>query len=157
MLTSMLLLALQVFAPADTGSIPAGAFRLRYRVEGTGTPAIVIGSSIYYPRIFSPALRRHLRMVFLDHRGFAPPPAHPVDTTGFALDTLLDDIERALGASGAERGRPRLACLPARGPWEGGRGRSARGSRARGRSARPIAPLHRKLGSPDAGGSPASA
>jgi hypothetical protein len=36
---SVLLLALQVSAPAaDTGSIPAGAFRLRYPVEGTGTP-----------------------------------------------------------------------------------------------------------------------
>ncbi len=79
---------------ADTGSIAAGAFRLRYRIEGTGTPTMVIGSSVYYPRVFSQDLRTHLRMVFLDHRGFAPSPG-VVDTTAFALDTLLDDVERA--------------------------------------------------------------
>jgi len=80
---------------ADTGSIPAGAFHLRYRLEGSGTPTIVIGSSIYYPRAFSQELRKSLGLVFLDHRGFAPPPDRPVDTTAFALDTLLDDVERA--------------------------------------------------------------
>ena len=79
---------------ADTGSIPAGAFHLRYRIEGSGTPTIVIGSSIYYPRAFSPELRKSLRLVFLDTRGFAPAPDHPVDTTAFALDSLLDDVER---------------------------------------------------------------
>ncbi len=79
---------------ADTGSVAAGRFRLRYEIEGTGTPIIVIGSSVYYPRFFSQNLRRHLRMVFLDHRGFAPSPG-PVDAAAFALDTLLDDIERA--------------------------------------------------------------
>jgi proline iminopeptidase len=78
---------------ADTGSVAAGSFRLRYQIEGTGPPTIVIGSSVYYPRIFSQNLRRHLRMVFLDHRGFAPSPG-PVDTAAFALDTLLDDVER---------------------------------------------------------------
>lgn len=79
---------------ADTGSIAAGAFRLRYRIEGTGIPTLVIGSSVYYPRAFSQDLRQHLRMVFLDHRGFAPSPG-PVALTAFALDTLVDDMERA--------------------------------------------------------------
>ncbi len=78
----------------DTGTIAAGKFQLRYRIEGTGTPAIVIGSAVYYPRVFSQNLRKHLRLVFLDHRGFAPSPG-PVDTTEFALDAILDDIERA--------------------------------------------------------------
>ena len=78
----------------DTGSIAAGQFRLRYRIEGTGTPTMVIGSSVYYPRAFSQSLRTQLRMVFLDHRGFAPSPG-PVETIAFALDTLLDDFERA--------------------------------------------------------------
>jgi proline iminopeptidase len=79
---------------ADTGSVAAGKFRLRYQIEGTGTPTIVIGIAAYYPRVFSQNLREHLRMVFLDHRGFAPSPG-PVDTSAFALDSILDDVERA--------------------------------------------------------------
>jgi proline iminopeptidase len=79
---------------ADTGSVVAGAFNLHYRIEGTGTPTIVIGSSVYYPRIFSQNLRSHLRLVFLDHRGFAPSPGS-VDTSAFALDTIIDDVEQA--------------------------------------------------------------
>jgi proline iminopeptidase len=80
-------------AEVQTGTIAAGAFDLAYRIEGNGTPAIVIGSSLYYPRAFSENLRSHLRMVFMDHRGFAPSPG-PVDNSAFALDTLLDDVER---------------------------------------------------------------
>ena len=77
---------------SENGNIASGEFRLRYQTEGTGTPTIVIGSAIYYPRIFSEDLRKHLRLVFLDHRGFAPSPG-PVDTTEFSLDTLVNDIE----------------------------------------------------------------
>jgi proline iminopeptidase len=79
---------------SDTGTIAAGRFRLRYRLEGTGSPTIAIGSAIQGPRLFSAQLREHLRLVFLDHRGFAASPG-PVDTAEFALDTLVDDIERA--------------------------------------------------------------
>ena len=80
---------------ADTGSIKAGPYRLRYRIEGTGPTALVIGNSVYYPRIFSQDLRKHLRLVFLDHRGFAPPPSRSVDTSDFLLDTVIADMERA--------------------------------------------------------------
>jgi proline iminopeptidase len=34
-------------------------------------------------------------MIFMDHRGYAPPPGSPVDATAFTEDKLLDDIERA--------------------------------------------------------------
>ena len=54
----------------------------------------MIGSAIYYPRVFSQGLRKHLRLVFLDHRGFAPAPG-TVDASAFALDKLVDDVERA--------------------------------------------------------------
>lgn len=81
-------------ARSDTGTIVAGMFQLRYRIEGTGAPTIVIGSAIYHPRVFSQNLRQHLRLVFLDHWGFAPSPGR-VDTTEFALDAIVDDIERA--------------------------------------------------------------
>ena len=81
-------------AESDSGTIAVGQFRLRYRIDGTGKPAIVIGSATYLPRTFSQNLRKHLRLVFLDHRGYAPSPG-PMEATAFADDTLLDDIERA--------------------------------------------------------------
>ena len=86
----------------EAGIVNVEGFRLSYRIEGTGRPAIVIGSSIYYPRVFSQKLRKHMRLVFLDHRGFVAPPG-PVDTSAFALDKLVDDIERARAQLGLER------------------------------------------------------
>jgi len=77
----------------DEGTIPAGPFTLPYRIEGTGHPTLVIGSSLYYPRVFSQHLRDHLRLVFVDHRGFAPSPG-PVDNSEFALETVVDDVEK---------------------------------------------------------------
>jgi proline iminopeptidase len=59
---------------SQSGSIEAGGFQLRYQIEGTGMPTIVIGSALKESRLFSPHLREHLRLVFLDHRGFATPP-----------------------------------------------------------------------------------
>jgi proline iminopeptidase len=91
---------------SDVGDIVAGKFRLRYRIEGAGSPAVAIGSAIQGPRLFSPQLRQHLRLVFLDHRGFAASPGR-VDTAEFALDTLVDDIERAR----QELGLGRIAVL----------------------------------------------
>lgn len=86
----------------DRGTIPAGEFRLRYRIEGEGPPALVIGSAVYYPRILSPGLRKHLRLVFLDHRGFAPPPGD-VEAGAFDLDKIVDDMERARQVLGLGR------------------------------------------------------
>ena len=94
--------ALDIQAESDTGTITSGQFRLRYRIEGTGSPAIVIGSSIYLPRAFSQNLRKHLRLVFLDHRGYAPSPG-PMDASRFAPDTLLEDIERTRLILGLDR------------------------------------------------------
>jgi len=74
------------------GTIRSGAFELSYSVEGDGPPAIVIGSAVYYPRVFSAALRRSLRLVFVDHRGFAPV-AGDAPLSEYALDKVLDDIE----------------------------------------------------------------
>jgi proline iminopeptidase len=85
-----------------TGTVPADQFALRYQIEGTGTPAIVVGSSHYYPRTFSAELREHLQFVFVDHRGFAPSPG-PVDTTDFAFDKVLADIERTRQQLGLDK------------------------------------------------------
>ena len=79
---------------SESGTIDAGGFKLRYSIEGVGAPTIVIGSARYYPRAFSQHLREHLRLVFLDHRGFAHAPAD-IDPASFELETLVDDVERA--------------------------------------------------------------
>ena len=78
----------------DNGTIDADGFQLRYTIAGKGTNAIVIGSSVFYPRTFSQNLREQLRMVFLDHRGFARLP-RTIPERSFDLHTIVDDIERA--------------------------------------------------------------
>lgn len=74
------------------GSINVDGFELRYVIEGTGPTAIVVGSSIYYPRTFSSHLRNHLQMIFMDHRGFGKA-TKTFDNQSFELDCLLEDIE----------------------------------------------------------------
>jgi proline iminopeptidase len=76
-----------------TGFVESGGFQLGYEIEGKGPNALVIGSAIYYPRIFSPHLRKHLRMIFVDHRGFANGP-QTISQEEYELDVVLDDIEK---------------------------------------------------------------
>ncbi|MEL6675068.1 MAG: alpha/beta hydrolase [Bacteroidota bacterium] len=85
---------LQAQANKVEGIIQADQFRLRYSVEGEGQPALVIGSATYYARAFSQNLRKHLKLVFLDHRGFAAFDGK-VDTTDFTLEKIVTDMERA--------------------------------------------------------------
>jgi proline iminopeptidase len=77
----------------ESGTLHRDGFELGYRVEGRGPNALVIGSSIYYPRAFSRNLRESLRLAFVDHRGFAalPPDVAP---DSFELDTILNDCEQ---------------------------------------------------------------
>lgn len=72
------------------GVITSQGFDLGYQIEGTGPNALVIGSSIYYPRIFSDNLRKHFRLIFIDMRAFAPASETPLN---FDLDLILDDVE----------------------------------------------------------------
>lgn len=74
------------------GIITSQGFDLGYQIEGTGPNALVIGSSIYYPRIFSDNLRKHLRLIFTDMRAFAPSPSSET-SLNFDLNLILDDIE----------------------------------------------------------------
>ena len=92
LLTTLTILIQPPLLAQDNGIIQADQFKLRYVIEGEGQPAIVIGSSRYYPRTFSENLRKHIRFVFLDHRGFVPSPGN-VDTTDYALDLIIKDIE----------------------------------------------------------------
>jgi proline iminopeptidase len=77
---------------AGVESIPAGPFELGYVVEGSGHPTIVIGSHLYYPRVFSSGLHKHLQLIFMDHRGFATSPGS-VDQSEYELEAIVDDVE----------------------------------------------------------------
>lgn len=79
-------------AATNSGTIAVDEFNLRYKIEGEGKPTLVIGSSIYYPRTFSNTLRKHLKFVFLDHRGSAPYPGK-LDTMSYSLEKILQDME----------------------------------------------------------------
>lgn len=76
----------------NTGIVKSRGFNLGYRIEGIGPNALVIGSSIYYPQVFSESLRHHLRFIFVDMRAFAPP-QHLETPLTFGLDLILDDVE----------------------------------------------------------------
>ena len=45
----------------------ADGTKLRYVVEGSGIPCVVVNGS-HYQRVFSKDLRRHLKLIFLDFR-----------------------------------------------------------------------------------------
>ncbi|MBJ6124261.1 alpha/beta hydrolase [Microvirga splendida] len=74
------------------GTLHSGPFELAYCIEGEGTPALVIGSAVYYPRVFSQDLRQSLKLVFVDHRGFAQPTG-AYTASDYTLDVVLDDID----------------------------------------------------------------
>ena len=84
---------------ADTGTIAAGRFQLRYRIEGTGRPAIAIGSAVQGPRLFSPQLRQHLRLddcVAIEHRQRPALGGEPVRALGEELRRRLPEALRRL-------------------------------------------------------------
>ncbi|TGG91738.1 alpha/beta hydrolase [Natronospirillum operosum] len=84
------------------GAINVDGAVLRYRCEGSGLPALVIGSAIYYPRVFSRQLRKSLRLIFMDVRHFAEVD-NSLDPDRLSLDTYLDDIERVRAHLGLDR------------------------------------------------------
>ncbi|MDG4658065.1 alpha/beta hydrolase [Ectobacillus antri] len=76
------------------GSLNREGFELQYCIKGQGYPIVVVGSSVYYPRLFAKALYEKFTFIFLDHRGFVKPISalREVDCT---LEDILDDIEAA--------------------------------------------------------------
>ena len=79
-----------------------GAATLRYVIEGSGVPALVIGSSIYSPWTFSKQLREAFRIAFIDVRHFAEK-REWYSPGKITLDTYTDDIERVRAEIGFER------------------------------------------------------
>jgi len=85
----------------EQGTIVVDGYPLRYRIEGEGTTVVVIGSATFYPRLFSERIRRSLRLVFVDHRGFVRPPGDAAPhSDAHSLDTVVDDLERTLASLG---------------------------------------------------------
>ena len=75
------------------GTVEVVGARLGYRIEGHGQPCLVVGSSIYYPRVFSQELGKHLQLVFVDLRHFgASDPSFSPDR--ISVETYPEDIER---------------------------------------------------------------
>jgi len=75
------------------GAVDVKGTTLRYLCEGSGLPALVIGSAFYYPRVFSPQLRKSLRLIYMDVRHFAEA-GGSLDLNALSFETYLDDIER---------------------------------------------------------------
>ncbi|BAU27768.1 proline iminopeptidase [Aneurinibacillus soli] len=75
-------------------SISSDGFNLNYCVKGTGKPILVVGSSVYYPHLFSEHLYETFQFIFLDHRGFVKAP-RVLESEDYKLDKVLDDIEIA--------------------------------------------------------------
>jgi proline iminopeptidase len=84
------------------GTLYVDDFAIGYRIEGEGTPVVVIGSETFYPRLFSDEIRRRAKLIFVDHRGFAKPPLS-YDAQNIGLDRIADDLEAVRRAIGLER------------------------------------------------------
>ena len=73
----------------QTGTINRDGYALCFQIEGEGIPALVIGSSYFYPKTFSENLRKTFQFTFLDHRGFAKTDSETI----CELKDIVDDIE----------------------------------------------------------------
>lgn len=84
-----------------TGEVPVEGGSLRYAVEGSGPPILVLGSAAYYRRTFSVGLREQATLVFVDARHFGR--LRPeYDPAGTSVETYVGDIERIRTEIGLE-------------------------------------------------------
>lgn len=86
----------------NRGMVERDGFPLAYRVEGQGIPVLVIGSQLYYPRLFSRELRERLQLIWVDHRGFVKGP-EGLTEDDCSLDRVIEDIEALRKALGLEQ------------------------------------------------------
>lgn len=84
------------------GFVNSGKFKLGYRIEGEGVPALVLGSATYYSRIFSQNLRNHLKLYFIDNRAWVESPGD-VDLSEYTLEVIMEDIELMRKSLGIEK------------------------------------------------------
>lgn len=89
-------------AATDSSSVNVDGATLEFFVEGRGTPVIVVGSSVYYPRTFPGSLRESCRIAYVDLRHFARNDGTvAADTVG--PDTYVADIEKLRREIGFDR------------------------------------------------------
>ncbi|WP_128894967.1 alpha/beta fold hydrolase [Longirhabdus pacifica] len=72
--------------------IVCDGFQLNINIKGSGSPILVVGSSVYYPRLFSETLYKKYQFIFMDHRGFVKPP-RTLKPEDYTLDKIVSDIE----------------------------------------------------------------
>jgi proline iminopeptidase len=80
--------------PPIGGSLDVSGYKFNYLVDGAGPIIVVPGSCLYDQRAFSPSLREQFRFIFLDHRGFVPPPFGKHEDAEYDLKVILDDLEK---------------------------------------------------------------
>jgi proline iminopeptidase len=85
-----------------TGTVSVNGAILTYLVEGSGTPVMVIGSAIYYPRTFSSGFRTSCRVACTDLRHFAER-VESSNADKIQISTYINDIERVREAIGFKR------------------------------------------------------
>lgn len=86
----------------DTGRVTVRGATLGYAVRGSGEPVLVVGSSAFYRRTFSPRLADSYTMAFADLRHFSP--SEPdYDFASLSFDVYAEDIDRVRAALGFER------------------------------------------------------
>lgn len=83
------------------GSLTLDGARLGYRIDGDGLPVLVVGSAVYYPRLFDPALTPGLKWIHVDHRGFAET-SDVHDPDAGTLERVVEDLERMRRRLGLE-------------------------------------------------------
>ncbi len=86
----------------SSGKVALHGTELGYLVEGTGTPCLAVGSTVFWPPTFSQELRKHLKLIFADTR-FIRPPQEPSEHEDLTLDILLDDIDQVRRGAGLDR------------------------------------------------------
>lgn len=74
-------------------SIIRDDFKLRYYIEGEGTPVVVCGSAIYYKRVFSKNLSNYCKMIYFDNRVFGGTCLKEMSQSDFEPEKIYEDIE----------------------------------------------------------------
>jgi proline iminopeptidase len=82
-----------------SGSIVLEGTKLTYKIEGEGPACLVVASS---PEYFSPNLRNHLQLHFVDTR-YTSAEYKPMNVEEYTLDLLFSDIDTMRAAMGLQK------------------------------------------------------
>ena len=83
------------------GIITVDGIDLRYKIEGTGKPVLVLNGSGLIP-VLSEKLREQCQLIFVDTRSFIPIET-PTNLDSWTMDTYVDDIETVRKALNLEK------------------------------------------------------